>query len=60
MVSKLPPSPNVFTDSKVASYYVDIIFKDLHFQFSETFYEKILNVLKGLNPSKAAGIDNIW
>ena len=60
MVSKLPPSPNVFTDSKVASYYVDIIFKDLHFQFSETFYEKILNVLEGLNPSKAAGIDNIW
>ena len=22
--------------------------------------EKILSILKGLNPSKAAGIDNIW
>ena len=58
LVSKLPPSPNVFTESKVASYYDDIKFKDLNFEFSETS-EKILNILKDLNPSKAAGIDNL-
>ena len=59
LVSKLPLAPNVFTESKVASYYDDIKFKDLNFEFSETSPEKILNILKGLNPSKAAGIDNL-
>ena len=59
LVSKLLPSTNVFSESKVISYYDDIKFKDLNFEFSETSPEKILNVLKGLNPSKAAGIDNI-
>ena len=58
LVSKLPPSPNVFTESKVASYYDDIKFKDLNFEFSETYPEKILNIFKGLKPSKATGIDN--
>ena len=55
----LPPSPNVFTESKVTSCYDDIKFKDLNFEFSETSPEKILNILKDLNPSKAAGIDNL-
>ena len=59
LVSKLPPSPNVFIESKVASYYDDIKLKDLNFEFSETSPEKILNILKGLNPSKAVGIDNV-
>ena len=58
LVSKLPHSPNVFTESKVASYYDDTKFKDLNFEFSETSPEKILNILKGLNLSKAVGIDN--
>ena len=40
LVSKLANSPNVFTESKVASYYVDIKFKDLKFQFSGTCPEK--------------------
>ena len=48
----------VSNESKVASYYDNIKFKDLHFEFSETS-EKILNTLKGLNLSKAAGIDNL-
>ena len=52
MVSKLPPSPNVFTESKVASYYHDIKHKDLNFEFSETPPGKILSILKGLNSSK--------
>ena len=59
LVSKLPPSPNVFTESKVASYYDDIKYTDLNFEFSETSPEKILNILKGLNPSKAAGNVNL-
>ena len=33
--------------------------KDLNFQLLETSPEKISSVLKGLNPSKAAGIDNL-
>ena len=59
LLSKLPPSPNVFTESKVASYYDDIKFNDLNFEFSETSPEKILNILKDLNPSKAAGVDDL-
>ena len=58
LVSKLPPSPNTFTEFKVASYYDGIKFKDLNFEFSETS-EKIFNILKGLNPSKVAVIDNL-
>ena len=59
LVSDLPPSPNVFTESKVTSCDDDIKFKDLNFEFSETSPEKILNILKDLNPAKAAGIDNL-
>ena len=33
--------------------------KDLNFQHSEMCPEKILSILEGLNPSKAAGIDNL-
>ena len=39
LASKLPPSPNAFTESKVASYY-NIKFKDINFEFSETSPEK--------------------
>ena len=59
LVSKLPLPPNVFTESKFPSYYDDIKVKDLNSEISETSPEKILNILKGLNPSKAAGIDNL-
>ena len=58
MVSKPPLSPNIFTESKIASYY-DAVSKDLNFQLLETSPEKILTILEGLNPSKAAGIDNL-
>ena len=59
-LSKLPPTPNVFNESKVASYYDDIKYKELNFEFSEKISpEKILNILKGLNPSKAAGFINL-
>ena len=58
MVSKLPPSPNVFDESKVASYYDNIKFRELYFEFSERS-KIILNILKGLNSSKAASFDKL-
>ena len=33
LVSKLRPSTNIFTESKVGSYYDNIKFKDLNFEF---------------------------
>ena len=60
MVPKLPTSPNIFTESKVASYYDNnAVSKDLNFQLLKKSPEKILNFLKGLSPSKIAGIDNL-
>ena len=40
LVSKLHPSPNVFTGSKVTYYNDNIKFKDLNFEFSEISPEK--------------------
>ena len=59
LINKLSPSTNIFTESKVESYFDDIKFMDLNFKFSELSSEKMLNLLKGLNPSKAAGVDNL-
>ena len=60
MESKLPLSPNIFTESKIASYSTNnVVSKDLNFQLLETSPEKIPSILKSLNPSKAAGIDNL-
>ena len=60
LVSKLPLSPNIFTESKIASYYdSNAVSKDLNFQLVETSPEKILSILKGLNPYKVACIDNL-
>ena len=58
-VSKLTLSPDVFIESKVAYCCDNIKFKDLNFESSEASPEKILNILKVLNPSKAADIDNL-
>ena len=58
--SKLPLSPNVFAESKIASYSDNnAVPKHSNFQLLGTSPEKILTNLKGLNPSKAAGIDNL-
>ena len=35
LISKLPPTPNVFTEAKVASYYSNIKFKNLNLEYSE-------------------------
>ena len=59
LVSKLPLLPNIFTESKIGSYYDNnAVSKDLNFQLSKTSPEKILIILAGLNPSKTAAIDN--
>ena len=59
LVSKLRPSPNTLIESKVPSYYYNnTVLKDLNFKLLETSPEKILSILKGLNPSKAASIEN--
>ena len=60
LVSKLPLLPSIFNESEIASYYDnDAVSKDLNVQLLEKCSEKILSILKGLNPSKAAGIDNL-
>ena len=50
LVSKLPPSPNIFTESKVAYCYDNNAeSKDLNFQLLETSPE-ISSMLKGFKP----------
>ena len=46
-------------EPKVTPYYNNNKFEDINFAFSEITAENILNILKGLNPSKAVGIDDI-
>ena len=49
LASKLPLSPNIFTESKIASYYNNnVVSKDLDFQLLETSPKKISSILKGL------------
>ena len=61
LVYKLPLSPSIFTESKIASYCDNnTASKNLNFQLSETSTQKILSILKPfLNPSKADGTDNL-
>ena len=59
-VSKQFSSPNIFTESKVTSFYGNnALPKDLSFELLKTSPEKILSILQGLNSSKAAGIANL-
>ena len=46
LVSKLPLSPNNFTESKIAlCYNNNVASRDLNFQLSRTSPEKILSIL---------------
>ena len=48
-----------FTESKITPCYDNkAVSKEFHFQLSKMSPEKILSILNGLNPSKAAGIAN--
>ena len=49
LISKLPSSPNISTESKVASYYDNnAVSKDLNFQLFETSPEKILKLVSAI------------
>ena len=52
LISKLPPSPNVFSECNVVPIMIILSLRTYNFEFSETSPKKILNTLKGLNPSK--------
>ena len=51
LVSKLPLLPNIFTESKVASYYGNkAVSKDLNFQLLETSPEKNIKYFESFKP----------
>ena len=58
LVSKLPLLPNIFHESKIASYYGNKA-GDLNYQLLKTSLKIILSILKGFNLSKAASIDSL-
>ena len=59
LLSKLPPSSNIFTESKAASQYDnDAVSKDFNFRFLETDPQSILNILKCSNSSNPRSINN--
>ena len=60
LVSKLIPLFKFFTKFKIASNYDNnAILKHFNLKPLETSAEKMLSILKGLNPSKVASIDNL-
>ena len=59
LVSKLPPAPMKFGMNTVEAYYKNRISPKKDFSFSSTNESNILDLLKNINPSKAAGLDNI-
>ena len=51
LVSKLPLLPNIFTESKVTSYYGNkAVSKDLNFQLLETSPEKNIKYFESFKP----------
>ena len=57
LVSYLPPSSNIFTESKLVSFYDNnAVSKDLKFKY---FVSNFVSILNSLNPSKVAGIHNL-
>ena len=60
VVYRIPLLPNIVTESKIVSCYDNnTVQKFFSFQHLGTSSEKILSTLKGLIPSKVAGIDNL-
>ena len=60
MASKLSTSPDIFTESKDASYYDNnSISKQFSCQLLGTSHKNILGILKGLNPPKATVTNNL-
>ena len=59
LVKKLPAPPNKFGMNTVKAYYKKYNLHRDAFSFSATTNDNILKLLKNINPSKAAGLDNI-
>ena len=58
-MSKLPSAPMKFGMNTVEAYYRNRISPSKVFSFSSTNETNILHLLNNINPSKAAGLDNI-
>ena len=58
-MNKLPPAPRKFGMDTVEAYYRNNITSTASFTLSEIEEIIILNLLKSINPTKAAGIDNV-
>ena len=59
LLSKLPSAPMKFGMNTVEAYYRNRISPSKVFSFSSTNETNILHLLNNINPSKAAGLDNI-
>ena len=59
LVSKLPNPKNIFDIDSVCSYYTKINKSQISLTFRLTTSEEICKILKDMDTSKAAGIDNI-
>ena len=59
LINKLPAAPNRFGMNTVETYYRKYNLNGKDFSFTATTEGNILKLLKDINPSKAAGLDNI-
>ena len=57
LLSKLPNAPQRFGKPFFSTYYKE--HEKNNFKFSKVSVEKTLNILKNINPTKSAGVDNI-
>ena len=59
LVKKLPRATNIFGIDSVKKYYEKYNLEGKHFSFSNTTEQTVLKLLNNINPSKAAGLDNL-
>ena len=59
LLKKLPLMQKIFGEDSLSTYYEKMNLKANQFTFSEVSYETVESLLMGIEPSKAAGIDNI-
>ena len=58
--SKLPRDPNKFNLDSVLTYYkIFLTIKNEKLTFFPTSEDKVVKLLKGTNPEKAVGIENL-
>ena len=59
LLNKLPNASNKFNSQSLIDYYENYKLERNSFKFSDVSEETVLIVLKNIEPTKAAGIDNI-